>query len=78
MKRRVREGSIYELTWWDAKTRYGWHLPRVEARIRCQTVGYVTDQDQHQISVAQTRTEDGAVAEVTTIPRVNLIKITKL
>lgn len=78
MKRRVKEGALYEIHWDDAKTRFGWHPPGYERPMRVQTVGYATDQSQKQITLAQTRDELGSIAEATTIPRVCISKIRRL
>ena len=61
--------------WSDACTVHGWKADAVPAP-RCVTVGMLVERTNKHISVAQTVAQDGDRAEITTIPRGMVMKIT--
>ena len=77
MAGRQRKAKIVMVHWKDACTVTGWKA-QTEPPPNCVTVGMVVADNKKFIAVAQTQDFSGENAEVTTIPRGMVEKVTHL
>lgn len=70
--------KVKHVKWIDTCTTHGW-VERHEQAIPlfCETIGFVVYEDRKVLKLAHTIADGGLMAEITVIPKINIVKSMK-
>ena len=80
--RNDRPGPLVEVEWIDSGGQGGWHQPADSTRTfdeqACRTVGYLIEDSERGVALVGGYGDTGMRMDSTTIPRVNVMSVTRL